>query len=411
MPSNEDVGGPLLILAIILAIVWPIFYWIYLTGKEPGQTVGKKAPRNSRSSRRRGLRDRLRPSAGRYFITFLFEIFYIPLLLDYLWPLWDGRHQRARQGREQHRRPRLGWRGEGRARPPPRARRADRRLRDLLLGYPLPALGGLADDGGVLPLLRALPFLWPLARLGGPTPGPAPRGVTRRRLARGAFFAPTSCCGTTRSRRSAQASPRCSGTCRSSSSACSPGRSSMSACRAVRSVRDPGRHARIVLISGCFEDGAYGDNPALGALYGVLTGLRTRVPAGAAALERPAPRGRPLFEATLASMIFATHRARPRQPRLHAAARGDLLADRARVDLPGDRLVLISISLARLPTALTRPVDPAAAARGAVRRVAGRRAARPSSWSAPPRSWPASDHPPSGGGRSGRRRSSRTPEH
>ena len=29
----------------------------------------------------------------------------------------------------------------------------------------------------------------------------------------------------------------------------------------------------IVLISGVFEDGAYGDNPALGAFYGVLTGL------------------------------------------------------------------------------------------------------------------------------------------
>jgi uncharacterized RDD family membrane protein YckC len=33
------------------------------------------------------------PSAGRYFITFLFGIFYIPLLLDCLWPLWGGRRQ------------------------------------------------------------------------------------------------------------------------------------------------------------------------------------------------------------------------------------------------------------------------------------------------------------------------------
>ena len=32
-------------------------------------------------------------SAGRYFITVAFGIFYVPLLLDYLWPLWDKQHQ------------------------------------------------------------------------------------------------------------------------------------------------------------------------------------------------------------------------------------------------------------------------------------------------------------------------------
>jgi uncharacterized RDD family membrane protein YckC len=33
------------------------------------------------------------PSAGRYFITVVFGILYMPALLDYLWPLWDKRHQ------------------------------------------------------------------------------------------------------------------------------------------------------------------------------------------------------------------------------------------------------------------------------------------------------------------------------
>ena len=90
---DEDVGGGILILSIILAIVFPIFYAIYWTGKEPGQTVGKKAlgirVRHADEDRAIGYG----PSAGRYFITVLFGIFYIPALLDYLWPLWDGRKQ------------------------------------------------------------------------------------------------------------------------------------------------------------------------------------------------------------------------------------------------------------------------------------------------------------------------------
>jgi uncharacterized RDD family membrane protein YckC len=89
----EAVGGILLVLAIVLAIAAPIFYWIYWTGKEPGQTVGKKMVgirvRNAEQDRAIGYG----ASAGRYFITFLFGIFYIPALLDYLWPLWDGRNQ------------------------------------------------------------------------------------------------------------------------------------------------------------------------------------------------------------------------------------------------------------------------------------------------------------------------------
>jgi uncharacterized RDD family membrane protein YckC len=90
---DESAGGILLILAIIFVIVGPIFYWIYWTGKEPGQTVGKKAlgirVRHAETDRAIGYG----PSAGRYFITVVFGIFYIPALLDYLWPLWDKRHQ------------------------------------------------------------------------------------------------------------------------------------------------------------------------------------------------------------------------------------------------------------------------------------------------------------------------------
>lgn len=86
-------GGILFVLAIILAIAGPIFYTIYWTGKEPGQTVGKKAlgirVRHAEEDRAIGYG----PSAGRYFITVAFSIFYVPLLLDYLWPLWDRQNQ------------------------------------------------------------------------------------------------------------------------------------------------------------------------------------------------------------------------------------------------------------------------------------------------------------------------------
>jgi uncharacterized RDD family membrane protein YckC len=90
---NEGVGIVLVILGVIFAIGAPIFYTIYLTGKEPGQTVGKKAlgirVRHAELDRAIGYG----PSAGRYLITFAFGILYIPLLVDYLWPLWDKRNQ------------------------------------------------------------------------------------------------------------------------------------------------------------------------------------------------------------------------------------------------------------------------------------------------------------------------------
>lgn len=90
---NDVAGGILFVIAIILVIAGPIFYTIYWTGKEPGQTLGKKAlgirVRHVEQNRAIGYGS----SAGRYFITVAFGIFYVPLLLDYLWPLWDKQNQ------------------------------------------------------------------------------------------------------------------------------------------------------------------------------------------------------------------------------------------------------------------------------------------------------------------------------
>ena len=61
----------------------------------------------------------------------------------------------------------------------------------------------------------------------------------------------------------------------------------------------------VVLISGALEQGAYGSNPGLGALYGVLTGLAysgflLALREGGRDLRRPAG---PLFIATLGSAL------------------------------------------------------------------------------------------------------------
>jgi uncharacterized RDD family membrane protein YckC len=90
---SGNAGAILLIVAIVAAIAGPIWYTIWATGREPGQTVGKKAlgirVRHAEQDRAIGYG----PSTGRYLITIAFGFFVIPALVDYLWPLWDGRKQ------------------------------------------------------------------------------------------------------------------------------------------------------------------------------------------------------------------------------------------------------------------------------------------------------------------------------
>jgi uncharacterized RDD family membrane protein YckC len=92
---NENDGllivGGLLIAASFIA---PFVYFGVMNGSERGQTYGKRA-----------LGIRVRREDGqtplgfgrglaRYAITFVFAFFfYVPMLLDFLWPLWDDRKQ------------------------------------------------------------------------------------------------------------------------------------------------------------------------------------------------------------------------------------------------------------------------------------------------------------------------------
>jgi drug/metabolite transporter (DMT)-like permease len=114
--------------------------------------------------------------------------------------------------------------------------------------------------------------------------------------------------------------------------------------------------AGILLISGALEKGAYGDDPQLGALYGVLTGiaysgflLALRWGSG----EHGRVAG-PLFDATLSSTIGVVPVGLvigdlDFTPSLEAT--GWLLALALSAQVVG--WLLITVSLGRLPTALT----------------------------------------------------------
>jgi drug/metabolite transporter (DMT)-like permease len=111
----------------------------------------------------------------------------------------------------------------------------------------------------------------------------------------------------------------------------------------------------IVLISGVVEGGAYGDDPALGALLGVLTGLAYS--GFLLALRRSTDPRRvagPLFEATLASTVCLVPAGLVLgdldfTPGLEATAWLIVLALSSQVV----GWLLITVSLARLPTAVT----------------------------------------------------------
>jgi drug/metabolite transporter (DMT)-like permease len=112
----------------------------------------------------------------------------------------------------------------------------------------------------------------------------------------------------------------------------------------------------ILLISGVLEKGAYGSNPKLGAIYGVLTGIAYS--GFLLALRRgSAARGRvagPLYEATLATAVFLVPAGLVLgdldfTPSLAATAWLLVLALSSQVV----GWLLITVSLGRLPTALT----------------------------------------------------------
>jgi uncharacterized RDD family membrane protein YckC len=85
------IAGGLLLAASFVA---PFVYFAVMNGGERGQTYGKRALgiRVRREDGRSPLG--FGRALARHTITFVFAFFfYIPMLLDYLWPLWDDRNQ------------------------------------------------------------------------------------------------------------------------------------------------------------------------------------------------------------------------------------------------------------------------------------------------------------------------------
>jgi uncharacterized RDD family membrane protein YckC len=81
------------IMYLLAVIVGPGVYLTYFHGSESGQTPGKRVL-GIRVRSEAGGRLGYGRALGRWAIGFVFAILlYVPLILDYLWPLWDARNQ------------------------------------------------------------------------------------------------------------------------------------------------------------------------------------------------------------------------------------------------------------------------------------------------------------------------------
>jgi uncharacterized RDD family membrane protein YckC len=92
--GGEDDGAWAVVgLAYLAWIVLPFVYFTFFHGDARGQTPGKRALGIRVARDERGSSIGYGRAFGRYAITFVFGIFVLPVVLDYLWPLWDSKNQ------------------------------------------------------------------------------------------------------------------------------------------------------------------------------------------------------------------------------------------------------------------------------------------------------------------------------
>ena len=92
-PSDSSAAWGALVLAYLVTLVLPFAYFTVLTGNKRGATYGKRALSIRVVGDMDGGPIGYGRAFGRYAITVVFGIFVFPLVLDYLWPLWDGKNQ------------------------------------------------------------------------------------------------------------------------------------------------------------------------------------------------------------------------------------------------------------------------------------------------------------------------------
>jgi uncharacterized RDD family membrane protein YckC len=92
-PGDTSAAWAALGLAYIATLVLPFIYFTVLHGNERGQTYGKRASGIRVVDERTGGSIGYGRAFGRYGIIVLLGLFILPVLIDYLWPLWDAKNQ------------------------------------------------------------------------------------------------------------------------------------------------------------------------------------------------------------------------------------------------------------------------------------------------------------------------------
>jgi uncharacterized RDD family membrane protein YckC len=92
-PGDSSAAWIVLGLVYVATLVLPFVYFTVLHGNERGQTYGKRAAGIRVVDERTGGSIGYGRAFGRYGIIVVFGLVLLPLLLDYLWPLWDSKNQ------------------------------------------------------------------------------------------------------------------------------------------------------------------------------------------------------------------------------------------------------------------------------------------------------------------------------
>lgn len=93
-PDNEDDSAWAVVgIAYLLTLLLPFVYFTVMQGRASGQSLGKKWLGIRVADDSTGGPIGYGRAFGRYAIQFVFSLFVLPIVLDYLWPLWDRKNQ------------------------------------------------------------------------------------------------------------------------------------------------------------------------------------------------------------------------------------------------------------------------------------------------------------------------------